>query len=251
MYDNELKKYLIKEEEHTFMGWDFSYLNNRWENEILPWDYKKILLKYLNPTDTLLDMGTGGGEFLLTLNHPHQLTSVTEAYEPNIKLCQEILAPKGIKVYPITENNQLTNIPSNHFDMVVNRHESYDENEVYRVLKKGGIFITQQIGAFNNKDIATFFDDNHTDQFPEMTLEKSVQRLINKGFKVIDQQEYYPKIKFFDLGAIAYFAKIISWEFIDFSVERHFDKFIDLDKRIKEVGYIESTEHRFLIISKK
>ena len=247
----ELKEYLIKEEERTFKGWDFSYLNHRWENELLPWDYKEIVVNYLKPTHTLLDMGTGGGEFLLTLNHPHQLTAVTEAYEPNIKLCQEILAPKGIKVYPITDNDLLTDIPSDYFDIVINRHESYDENEVYRILKKGGIFVTQQIGAFNNKDLATFFDDKHIDQFPEMTLEKSVQRLINKGFKIIDKKEYYPKIKFFDLGAIAYFAKIISWEFIDFSVVRHFNKFIELNEKIKETGYIVSTEHRIMIISEK
>lgn len=32
-------------------------------------------------------------------------------------------------------------------DIIINRHESYDIYEVYRVLKKGGIFITQQVGG--------------------------------------------------------------------------------------------------------
>ena len=43
-------------------------------------------------------MGTGGGELLLSFNHPYDKTSVTEGYEPNIKLCQEVLSPLGIKV---------------------------------------------------------------------------------------------------------------------------------------------------------
>ncbi|WP_278335909.1 hypothetical protein [Desnuesiella massiliensis] len=38
-YD-ELKDIWKKDEEKSFQGWDFSYLNDRWEEEKLPWDYK-------------------------------------------------------------------------------------------------------------------------------------------------------------------------------------------------------------------
>lgn len=31
MNDLELKKYLLTEEQKSFQGWDFSYLNGRWE----------------------------------------------------------------------------------------------------------------------------------------------------------------------------------------------------------------------------
>lgn len=251
MNKEELKKYLIHEENKTFKGWDFSYLNGRWESEKLPWDYKSIIYRYLNDDLNLLDMGTGGGEFLLTLNHPFNKTSVTEGYEPNIILCKEKLAPLGITVYPIREDDILYNIPDNIFDIVINRHESYNENEVNRVLKDNGIFITQQVGAYNNKDLATFFDENHIDQFPMMTLEKSIARLKKAGFSIIYKDEYYPEIKFFDLGAVVYFAKIIKWEFHNFSVERHFDKLLLLQDYLNQRGYIKSTEHRFIIVARK
>ena len=55
------------------------------------------------------------------------------------------------------------------------------------------------------------------------TLEKSIKRLQDNNFDIIYSNEYYPILKFFDLGAIAYFAKIIEWEFIDFSVEKYID----------------------------
>ena len=58
------------EENKEFKGWDFSYLDGRIEEEKLPWDYKSFICKYLNKDDMLLDMGTGGGEFLLSLQHP-------------------------------------------------------------------------------------------------------------------------------------------------------------------------------------
>lgn len=251
MKPSDLKEYLLNEEIHAFKGWDFSYLNGRWESEQLPWDYKEILLSYINKNLTLLDMGTGGGEFLLGLNHPYIKTSVTEGYQPNILLCKSKLEPLGIKVYPIKDDDLLTSIPDNSFDIVINRHESYNESEVKRVLKDNGIFITQQVGAYNNKDLALFFDDNHSDQFPKMTLEQSINRLDNEGFEIILKNEFYPELKFYDLGAVAFFAKIIEWEFLNFSVENTFDKFLILQKELLDKGYIKSTEHRFIVVAKK
>src|SRR5690606_11544784 len=106
----------------------------RWENEDLPWDYKKIVLEYLKDEMNLLDMGTGGGEFLLTLKHPYNKTSITEGYEPNYFLCKEILEPLGIKVYKVINDN-LDDIDDDAFDIIINRHESYNEKEIRRVLK--------------------------------------------------------------------------------------------------------------------
>lgn len=251
MNKEELLKYLIEEENKTFSGWDFSYLDGRWEEENLPWDYKEIVLNYLKKDFKLLDMGTGGGEFLLTINHPFLNTTVTEGYQPNFKICLEKLSPLGIKVYNYVGDEILQEIENNSFDIVINRHESYNEKELYRILKPSGIFITQQVGAFNNKDLTTFFDKNHKNQFPEMTIEESINRLIDNHFEIIYSNEYYPTLKFFDLGAIAYFAKIIKWEFINFKVINNIDKFLILAKELKEKGYIKSTEHRFIIVSMK
>ena len=44
--------------------------------------------RYLSPESRLLDIDTGGGEFLLSLNHPPENTSATEGYPPNVSLCQ-------------------------------------------------------------------------------------------------------------------------------------------------------------------
>ena len=247
----ETIKYLLDEEAHAFKGWDFSYLKGRWINEELPWNYNDFVKKYLKASDNILDMGTGGGELLLSFNHPYDKTSVTEAYEPNIKLCLEKLAPMGISVYPIKQDDILINVKDNYYDIVLNHHESFLESEVKRVLKEGSLFITQQVGAYNNNDLATFFDENHQIQFPKMTLDKTVERLEHEGFEIIYKNECFPKIKFLDLGAIAYFAKIIQWEFINFSVKGNIEKFEVLEKMLNEKGYIESTEHRFMIVARK
>ncbi len=250
MNKTELYQYLLSEEKKGLIGWDFSYLDGRWENDELPWSYKNIILSYLEKDMKLLDIGTGGGEFLLTLNHPYLNTAVLESYPPNIKLCQDKLAPLGISVYPVEDTMIASSIKDNTFGIIIDRHEYFNVGEVKRLLQDNGIFITQQVGSENNKDLATYFDPNHQDQFPDATLEKVKEQLLASGFEILFMNEYQPKLRFFDLGALVYFAKIINWEFLNFSVENSFDKLLELQKTIDKNGYVESTEQRFIIVAR-
>ena len=99
--------------------------------------------------------------------------------------------------------------------------------------------------------LSTFFNEKRKVLFPELTLEKSKERLQKHNFDIIYCNEYYPILKFYDLGAIAYFAKIIEWEFEGFSVEKYIDKFLILQEELKKIGYISSKQHRFIIVAKK
>lgn len=151
---NKLKEQWLFEEKYSFKGWDFSHLNGRWDSDPLIWDYDSILKSKLKCTDKLLDMGTGGGEYLLSLKHPYEMTTVTEAYPPNIELCKNILSPLGIKVVQTYDDDKLS-IDNDSLDVVINRHESFDLQEVNRVLKSEGYFITQQVGCDNNNDLSS------------------------------------------------------------------------------------------------
>lgn len=245
----ELKTKWKKEESRSFEGWDFSHLVDRWETEKLPWDYKEIVKKHLKMEYKLLDMGTGGGEFLLTLNHPYENTSVTEMWEPNVKLCKERLSPLGIKVKQIYKDDELP-FEENTFDIIINQHESYDVDEMKRILKAKGLFITQQVGSRNNEILSKKLIEDFKADFAENNLENRVQELQRNSFEILFQAEYFPYLHFFDVGAIVYFAKVIEWEFPGFAVEKHFDKLCDLEKELKEKRYIKSLEHRFIILGK-
>jgi hypothetical protein len=56
-----------REEQEPFVGWDFSYLDGRWLEETAPWSYTQMVRDVLPQVDSLLDLGTGGGERLLKL----------------------------------------------------------------------------------------------------------------------------------------------------------------------------------------
>ena len=244
-----LKESWLKEEERSFKGWDFSYLEGRWDGEHLPWDYKSILFKYLKHEYRLLDMGTGGGEFLLTLGHPYKNTAITESWEPNVELCRETLAPLGITVKQVIEDSKLP-FEDNSFDMIINRHESFDVKEISRILKPGGIFITQQVGGKNNEILSKRLIKDFKPEFEFNTLEYTVNSLKENSFEVIYEEDCYPYLRFFDVGAIVYFAKIIPWEFPNFSVEDSFDELCKIHKEIEEKSHFDSLEHRFIVVCK-
>lgn len=250
MDKNELKKIWKAEEARSFHGWDFFYLNGRCDSENIPWDYKQMIHSYLSDSDMLLDMGTGGGEFLLTLHHPYEKTAVTEAYPPNISLCEKNLIPLGITVKGINENDALP-FADNFFDIIINRHESFLAYEVARVLKPNGIFITQQVGGKNNNDLSKRLLDDFHPAFPTHTLENNLTDLTHAGFEIITSAEAFPPIRFYDIGALVYFAKIIEWEFPQFSVENCFDKLYELQTELEQNGEVCGTEHRFLIVGRK
>lgn len=247
---SQLKESWKKDENMSFQGWDFSYLDNRWEDEELPWDYKNILKKYLEPGFQLLDMGTGGGEFLLSLNHPYEKTSVTEAWEPNVKLCRDKLSPLGITVRQVYDDNKLP-FGENSFDMIINRHESYNVEEVRRALKPGGIFVTQQVGGTNNEILSKKLIKDFVSPFSHFNLNYASEELERNSFEILYKNECFPYLHFYDVGAIVYFAKVIEWEFPGFSVDRCFDELCRLHEELKEKPYIESHEHRFVIVSQK
>lgn len=244
-----LKEKWLLEEKQDFKGWDFSYLNGRLKEEKLPWNYKNLVCKYLNEGYILLDMGTGGGEFLLSLQHPYTNTSVTESWEPNLKLCKETLEPLGITVKQVFNDNKLP-FNDNTFDVVINRHEDYDVKEVKRVLKDNGIFITQQVGGKNNEELSKFLIPNFKSECFDFELNTEVKKIINLNFDILYENEYFPCLKFFDVGAIVYLAKIIEWEFPNFSVEQNFSQLCKLHDKILKQGYVESLEHRFIIVAK-
>ncbi len=238
----------LEEERAAFQGWDFSHLNGRLDSPPLPWDYAQLIRRVLLTEDELLDMGTGGGEFLLTLEHPCVLTHVTESYPPNIQLCQEKLAPLGIDVQPVS--GDLLPFEANLFDLVINRHESYDLQEVSRVLKPGKIFLTQQVGEKNNQTLSKKLIPGFKPSFAGFNLASQLQAFQSAGFEPFFYAEAFSKSRFFDVGAVVYYAKALPWEFPNFSVENNFSQLAELQKELDLSGFIESDEHRFILAAR-
>lgn len=182
MRETELREIWKKEEQIAHIkGWDFSHIDGKYDEEKdLPWDYKNIVSQYLKDDMELLDYDTGGGEFLLSLNHPFKKTSATEGFQPNVELCREKLLPLGIN---FRECCNPADIPYNSetFDMIINRHGAFDARELYRL-------------------------------FSHLRLKEQIKVFEEAGFQIVRAEEAYRPIKFYDVGAFVWFARIIEWE---------------------------------------
>lgn len=243
------EKYKKYEENAKMIGWDFSFLSDKVIQEEIPWDYKTIIEQYLNSDDILLDMETGGGEFLLSLRHPYNNTIATEGYPPNYLLCTERLTPLGIHVENSLGEDPLP-FDDNSFDIIINRQGAYIVDEIKRVLKKDGIFITQQVGSYNNKPMSDILTPWRKIDFDTFTLKKEINKFLSSGFEILESNEKKLYARYNTVEGVIFMAKIIEWEFPEFSVDKCFQELLQIDDIIQNNNYFESVEHRFLIVAK-
>ena len=247
-----LKEQWLQEERIAHIhGWDFSHIHGRYEEgQGIPWDYEAIVRKYLSDDSKLLDIDTGGGEFLIRLNHPHKNTSATESYPPNVILCRSVLSPYGID---FREAKDVGHLPfgDNSFDIVINRHGSFNVKELFRILKTGGVFVTQQVGAENDRELVDLLLPDTALPYPEQYLKKAIKKFADIGFEILQSQEAFSKIKFYDVGALVWFARVIEWEFPGFSVEHCFDNLCRVQQMLNKDGVIEASTHRYLLVALK
>jgi SAM-dependent methyltransferase len=249
---NQLIKNWKDEEQIAYIhGWDFSHIDGRYtEQDDLPWNYRALIEEYLRPDMKIMDIDTGGGEFLLSLNHPHGNTAAMENYPPNVELCQEVLLPLGIDFRPSDGKGELP-FDDGSFDMVINRHGDFNAEEIYRVLKSGGFFITQQVGAENDRELVELLCGKTPIPFPEQYLNLTTRKFENAGFTILRGEEVFRPIRFFDVGALVWFARIIQWEFPDFSVDTHLENLLNAQRKLEEQGSINGSIHRFLLVAQK
>lgn len=252
MNKENLKRIWKQEEQSAYInGWDFSHIYGRYDAENdLPWNYEQIIRRYLKKDFDIMDYDTGGGEFLLSLNHPYERISATEGYLPNVKLCREKLLPLGINFKECSDPSEIP-FEDDAFDLIINRHGGFDAVEVYRLLRRGGLFITEQVGEDNDRDLVEMVLPGANKPFSHLNLSEQRKRFENMGFRIVRAEEAFRPIKFYDVGAFVWFARIIKWEFPNFSVDNSFERLLKMQEIIDKTGKIEGTIHRYLIVAEK
>ncbi len=255
--EKTFEEYLGEAARAPFSGWNFEYIirPGRLIEAPVKWNYYNVVLPYLREAGTMLDMGTGGGEVLSRFHRLPPVTFATEQYRPNVAVARERLEPLGVKVFEIEEEKEPpfnTNLPfdDGFFDLVISRHEAYYPQELLRILKPEGKFITQQVGSISVISLKQFLTGK-TEAVSNWNLKSAVDELKSAGFQIIEQQEDVQFYRFYDIGAVAYLVKAIPWIIEDFSIEKYKDKLQELHIRIQESGFYDTPLHRFIIVAQK
>lgn len=242
----------LKEAEQPFHGWDFGYITSsgRMQSGVMPWSYNEMARSCMQDTKRMLDMGTGGGELLSSLLPLPPYTCATEGYTPNIAIAKNRLSPLGVNVYPVIDDAQLP-FADGEFDLILNRHESYDEREVWRVLSESGVFLTQQVGWSDCREINDRLGIPMPSDYAGWELGFAVDQLVRNGFHIWDQRESAPVQRFYDIGALVYYLKTIPWQVPDFTVEQFRDPLWDIHLEMEQHGFWEVQQKRFIICATK
>lgn len=221
-----------KEEKQPFTGWDFSYLDGRWHQEEPPWSYTDMVRECLPQTDSLLDLGTGGGEQLLKFRDLWPARTVaTEEWEPNFLLASQRLGPLGVEVVR-ANGDEISPLPfpDESFGLVISRHTAYNLAEVERVLQPGGIFLTQQVDGRSLQELISFMGSKP--QWAYFTLNYTLDKLLRQtNLQLQKAENWMGYLTFHDIGAIVYYLKAVPWSVEGFSVDTHLDKLLAFQAR--------------------
>jgi SAM-dependent methyltransferase len=246
---------------HPTTGWDFAWLGERMNTTPLPWDFTRLVAERASSAQRMLDMGTGGGEWLagLAARPPH--TVATEGWAPNVPVATTRLAPLGVEVVQIEtapdnvlqldlQSEPRLPFADGAFDLVINRHESFVAREVARVLEHGGMFLTQQIGDGVFREFNDLLGARPAQQ-PEWRLSVAVRQLAAADLTVEASAEGQEQVTFADVGALVWYLRMVPWTVPDFTVEAYRARLAQLQEQIDREGSITLSLPGFYIAARK
>ena len=247
--NDEFERLIAEAESRQMAGWNWSDVEGRYSEAQPPWNYCEQVRAHLHPNRTLLDMGTGGGELLASMAPLPSDTWATEGYPPNVPIAQARLGPLGVRVVPV-EGDRLP-LKDASFDLVINRHESFDIREVHRVLRPGGLFITQQVGGQDLIELNEALQEKVSLSYPEWEMSSLCGQIKAEGMDVLLAENAYPEAVFADVGAVLFFLKVTPWQIPNFNCDRYRDRLRILHHRILAHGGFRVHSHRFLVMARK
>lgn len=228
-------------------GWDFSWLNGRATEERPSWGYAKMMAKRMAAASAALDIQTGGGEVLASVPRFPALTVATESWPPNVARATRLLHPRGVAVVAHDDAEPLP-FAENAFDLVVSRHPvDVWWQEVFRVLRPGGKYFSQQVGPRSVAELTEFLMGPQPGGNSEREPGVAMAAAQSVGLTVTDLRAESLRTEFFDVGAVIYFLRKVIWIVPGFTVDGYRAKLKALHDQITERGPFTATTRRFLI----
>ncbi|MBY8885118.1 class I SAM-dependent methyltransferase [Streptomyces sp. PTM05] len=233
-------------------GWDFSWLDGRATEERPSWGYQRLMGERMADASAALDIQTGGGEVLAAVPRPAPLTVATESWPPNVAKATRLLHPLGVAVVADADEPPLP-FADEAFDLVVSRHPvTVWWDEIARVLRPGGTYLSQQVGPASVFEVVEYFLGPQSPAVRRGRHPDDARAgAESAGLEVVDLRHERLRTEFFDIGAVVYFLRKVIWMVPGFTVDLYRDRLRQLHERIGAEGPFVATTTRFLIEARK
>jgi SAM-dependent methyltransferase len=236
--------------EAPLAGWDFSWLDGRATEERPSWGYARMLPRRIGGAGAVLDVQTGGSEVLVealaATERVPEVVTATEAWTPNLALAADNLAEFGGTVVGVAERGSYP-FRSASFDLVVSRHPVVTRwDEVARVLRPGGRYFAQHVGAGSNRALTDAMMGAQPVSGARAPARAAADAAAH-GLHVVDLRHERLRVEFHDIGAVVYFLRKVVWTVPGFTTDAYREPLRRLHDRIRSDGPFVSHSERFLI----
>jgi SAM-dependent methyltransferase len=244
------------ERARIFSGWSFpAIFKVRPLDPWPPWDYESLVREYARDAQSVLDLGTGGGEFVAGMRDslPARVVA-TEEWHVNAPIAYRRLAPLGADV--VWARTLHLPFADETFDLVIDRHEELGPSEVARVLRPGGRVITQQVGPENWCELRAFFSSatagnrSRIADFGDIRGEYA-SGFAEVGLRVTRNDSGAANVAYGELGELLFMLLITPWTIPDFNVDGDLEALLALERNRTTSDGLVMTWDRFLLVAEK
>ncbi|MGN7764400.1 class I SAM-dependent methyltransferase [Paenibacillus sp. 22594] len=171
-------------------GWDFSKLQVT--SEGIEWDFYEEVIRRSKGTDVLLDVGTGGGENVLSIASSFHSVFGIDLSSGMMETAKSNLDKANISnvEFKLMSSDDLE-FPFDSIDVVSCCHAPFFSNEVAKVLKNGGTFLTQQVSEGDKLNLKNAFGRGQAFGVADGTLKETyIRELKEAGFQSVESFDY-------------------------------------------------------------
>jgi SAM-dependent methyltransferase len=170
-------------------GWNFSKVKAIAEG--VTWQFYDEVTQRCKKTDIVLDIGTGGGEALLSIAHTSLLLVGVDLSDGMIQTAShnlEISNKTNVRFFQMDAEN--LSFPEGFFNVVTCRHSPFNAIEIAKVLVKDGIFLTQQVSENDKLNLTQAFGRGQNTDLDGTLKYRYVEELNKAGFSDVQSFEY-------------------------------------------------------------